>query len=116
MITILVIDADPLVRLLAKRVLDVAGFTVIAVADAGSALNLLRSLKADLAICDFDLPAPSGASAIGAIAEFDPGVRVLRLFPKDRDAGGILGSVPSALGKPFTTSELLGKVRRSLAG
>jgi DNA-binding NarL/FixJ family response regulator len=116
MITILVIDADPLVRLRAKHVLDAAGFTVIAVADAGSALNLLASLKADLVICELALPGPESASDIATIAEVDPGLRVLRLFPKDRDAGGILGSTPSALGKPFTASELLGKVRRALIG
>src|SRR5260370_20665557 len=52
MMDIEVIDADPAVRLVARRVLERAGVTVIAAADRGSALARLASLKVDLVICD----------------------------------------------------------------
>jgi CheY-like chemotaxis protein len=116
MITILVIDADPAVRLTARRVLEAAGFTVIAVGDAASALDRLAVLRADLVICDMDVRGPDGRPAIDAIGDLDPSAYILTLFPKHRDTAGMLPYLGNALGKPFTASELLAKVRRSLVG
>src|SRR5262245_34813327 len=116
MITILVIDADPAVRLAARRVLEPAGFTVIAVSDAAAGLVRLSVLSAALAICDSAALAPGGTSAVGAIADLDPSAPSLALFPKQRDTAGMLPYVGNALGKPFTPSELLTKVRRALVG
>ena len=68
MVTVLVIDADPAVRLAVKSVLEPAGLTVIGVADAAAALERLAVLRADLVICDIDPSAPDtepGISAIG---------------------------------------------------
>jgi|SRR5205823_12042326 len=116
MITILVIDADPAVRLAARRVLEPAGFTVIVVSDAAAALVRLSVLRADLVICDSDALSADGRPAVSAIAELDPSAQILALFPKDRDTAGMLPFIGNALGKPFTASELLTKVRRALVG
>ena len=112
----LVIDADPLVRLTAMRVLEPAGFTLIAVADASAALAWLAVLRADLVICDVDALAPDGSPATNAIADTDASAQLLTMFPKQRNTAGMLPIVGNALGKPFTPSELLTKVRRALAG
>ena len=114
--TVLVIDADPAVRLAATRVLEPAGFTVIAAADAAAALAWLAVVSADLAICDVEALAPTGTSAIDAITDIDHSVQILTLFAKQRDTAGMLPHVGNALGKPFTASELLTKVRRALVG
>jgi CheY-like chemotaxis protein len=116
MITVFVIDRDPAVRLAARRVLEPAGFTVIAVADAEAALARLAVLRADLVVCDIDALAPDGGPVISAIADLDPSAQILTLFPKYRDTAGMLPYVGNALGKPFTESELLTKVRRALVG
>jgi len=115
MITVFVIDRDPAVRLTARRVLESAGFTVIAVADAAAALARLAGLRADLVVCDIDALAPDGRPVISTIADLDPAAQILTLFPKYRDTAGML-HVGNALGKPFTESELLTKVRRALVG
>jgi len=60
---VLVIDADPAVRLAARRVLGPAGLTLIAVFDASAALARLAVVRADLIICDVIAGVPSGASA-----------------------------------------------------
>jgi hypothetical protein len=73
-------------------------------------------LRADLVICDSDALAPRGGPAISAIADLDPSAQILALFPKERDTGGMLPYLRDALGKPFTASELLTKVRRALVG
>jgi CheY-like chemotaxis protein len=116
MITVFVIDRDPAVRLAARRVLEPAGFTVVAAADAAAALARLAVLRADLVVCDIDALAPDGRPVISAIADLDPAAQILALFPKHRDTAGMLPYVANALGKPFTESELLTKVRRALVG
>lgn len=115
-LTIVVIDADPAVRLAVKNILGPAGFTIIAVADTAAALERLRVLKADLVICDIDLSAPDETPAISAIPNIDPAPQILALVPKQRDAAVPLPSIGKALEKPFTASELLTEVRRALVG
>ena len=114
MITVLVIDADPVVRLVARRVLEPAGFTPIAVADASAALARLAVVRTDLVICDVDALARDGSPAINAITDTDPSAQHLILFPKQGDTPGMVPYTENVLGKPFTPSELLTKVRRAL--
>jgi CheY-like chemotaxis protein len=115
MITILVIDADPAVRLTARRVLERAGYIVITAADRRSALARLASLKADLVICDIG-EERNGGPTLRELGSSDAGMRMLVLSYKDlsRPAADA-GAGTDILGKPFTESELLTAVRRSLA-
>ena len=114
MITILVIDADPTVRLIARRVLERAGCTVIAAANRGSALTRLASLKADLLICDIGED-QNGGPSLRDLGNSDPGMRMLVLAPKDPSRPVAGGEASDILGKPFTESELLRAVRSTLA-
>lgn len=114
MITILVIDADPAVRLVARRVLERAGVTVIAAADRGSALARLESLKVDLVICDIGEDR-NGGPTLRDLGTSDPGMRMLILSRKDLSSPAVDAAASDILGKPFTESELLAAVRRSLA-
>ena len=115
MITVLVIDGDPAVRLTAKRVLERAGFAVFAAADMSAALRPLGSLKMDLVICETGMLGAGAADAIAELVGADPAVCVLALSDKRRGAQTVPQGVAAALGKPFTKSELLSAVRRSLA-
>ena len=116
MLTVVVIDADPAVRLAVKNVLEPAGFTIITVADAADALERLPVRNADLIICDIDASAPDGTPAISAIPKIDPTAQILALRPKQRDTAVALPSIGTALEKPFTASELLSEIRRALVG
>ena len=115
MITVLVIAGDPAVRLTVKRVLERAGLAVIVVADGLTALRRLASQKMDLVICETAMPGPTGERAIAEIARADPAARILALSDKDRAIPGAPPGAVAMLGKPFTESELLNAVRRSLA-
>ena len=115
MITVLVIDGDPAVRLTAKRVLERAGFAVFAAADMSAALRPLGSLKMDLVICEIDMLGAGAADAIAELVGADPTVRVLALSDKHREAQAAPQGMAAVLSKPFTESELLSAVRRSLA-
>ena len=114
MITILAIDADPGVRLTARCVLKRAGFTVITAADRRGALACLASLKADLVICDIDEDRSNGPTLRDS-GNWDPGMRMLVLSRKDLSSPAPVTCDDGLLGKPFTESELLTAVRRSLA-
>jgi DNA-binding NtrC family response regulator len=114
MITILAIDADPGVRLTARCVLKRAGFTVITAADRRGALACLASLKADLVICDIDEDR-SNEPTLRDSGNWDPGMRMLVLSRKDLSSPAPATCDDGLLGKPFTESELLTAVRRSLA-
>jgi CheY-like chemotaxis protein len=114
MITILVLDADPAVRLTARRVLEHAGFTVITAADRHSALAWLASLMVDLVICDIGEDR-STAPMLRDSGNSDPGMRMLVLSRKDLSSPAAAAGENNLLGKPFTESELLRAVRRSLA-
>jgi CheY-like chemotaxis protein len=114
MITILVIDADPMVRLITRRVLERAGCTVIAAADRRSALARLASLKVDLLVCDIG-DDQNGGPSLRDLGSSDPGMRMLVLSRKDLSSPTADADAGDVLGKPFTESELLRAVRRSLA-
>jgi CheY-like chemotaxis protein len=116
MLTVVVIDPDPAVRLAVKNVLEPAGFTIIVIADAAAALERLPALKADLVICDIDLSALDGRPAISAILEAYPAAQILALAPKQSDSATPLPCIGKVLEKPFTASELLREVRRALVG
>jgi CheY-like chemotaxis protein len=116
MLTVLVIDADAAARLAVKNILEPAGLSVIAVADAAAALERLAVIKADLVICDIDTSAPDGTPAVSAFVELDPAVSILALMPKQRDTAVPLPRNANALEKPFTASQLLREVWRALVG
>ena len=115
MITVLVVDGDPVVGLTIRRVLERAGFAVIAVPDGPTALRRLASLKMDLVICEIEMPGPAGEAAIAEIGRADPAARILALSHKDRAIRDARHGTVAMLDKPFTESELLSVVRRSLA-
>jgi len=115
MITVLVIDRDPMVRLIVRRVLERAGIAVIAVADGLTALRRLASLRMDLVICEIGTPGPDGTDAIAEIGGVDPAARILALSDKAREVAAAPQGTMALLSKPFTESELLTAVRRSLA-
>src|SRR3984893_9420527 len=111
----LVVDGDLAVGLTIRRVLERAGFAVIAVPDGPTALRRLASLKMDLVICEIEMPGPAGEAAIAEIGRADPAARILALSHKDRPIRDARHGTVAMLDKPFTKSELLSVVRRSLA-
>jgi DNA-binding NtrC family response regulator len=104
--TVLIIDSDPLVRLMAARVLSNAGYVVIGARSVQDALWYLNSLRVDLLIRDV-----TEKQSFQDFSHIDPEMSVLGMIggPDPPFQAG------ATLRKPFTASELLSAVRRCLA-
>ena len=58
---VLVVEDDPPVRELLNEVLEDEGYSVVAVHDGATALQVIDSLRVDLITLDLDLPGLSGS-------------------------------------------------------
>lgn len=90
----------------------------VAVAQSGqAALELHRSFRPELILLDLKLPDIHGLEGLRRIRVIDPTVRVLivscLIEPEQRASGFNTGANDYQI-KPFTISELLGRVQRQL--
>ncbi len=120
--TILVAEDDALVRALAVRVLEQAGFEVLAARDGAEAIGLVESRGAeiDLALVDLVMPKVSGPQVRRRIRELHPSMAVVYCSGYSRSTAG--GGADEAaeegtclLMKPYTRAALLDCVRAALA-
>ncbi len=117
--TVLVVDDEPVVRRLAYRILNAAGYRVFEASDGAEGLEVLRQApgRIDLVIVDAVMPNVDGAILSTEIFETWPTQRVLLMSAHGEDVFSRLGlrrmSAPF-LAKPFTEEELLAKVDRAL--
>jgi two-component system, cell cycle sensor histidine kinase and response regulator CckA len=116
---VLVVDDEPVVRRLAYRILNAAGFRVFEASDGAEALEVLQHApgRIDLVIVDAIMPNVDGATLSARIFESWPTQRVLLMSAHGEDVFGRLGldrMRAPFLSKPFTDGELLGKVERAL--
>jgi two-component system, cell cycle sensor histidine kinase and response regulator CckA len=117
--TILVLDDLEPVRVLTRRYLEAAGYTVVGAQSAPAALQLLQKVCPDLAIVDLRMPEMNGAEFALRAAELRPGLRILFMSaypPPVLETEGLLARHHfHFLPKPYTHEALLGAVRDLLA-
>lgn len=116
--TILLVEDEPAVRMVAQRFLERAGYTVISVPDAAAALAEAPERTIDLLVTDAILPGMSGRQLADTLCSERPDLRVLFISGYTEDAvlrQGISADSVAFLPKPFTSSALTDKVRAVLA-
>jgi light-regulated signal transduction histidine kinase (bacteriophytochrome) len=114
--TILVVDDEPVLRMLVCEVLREQGFSVLEAADGPAALDVVeRGRSIDLLITDVGLPGGlNGRQVADAIRGFRPGIKVLFITGYAETAaldGGLLDPNTQVLTKPFEMQALRTKVR-----
>jgi signal transduction histidine kinase len=117
--TVLVVEDDASVRQLTTRILKQAGYEVL---DAESLLEALAVTRArqgalDLLLTDMVLPDGSGSEVAERISQLRPDVRVLFVSGYTDDPAlrrGISEREIEFLGKPFSPSVLVSRVREVL--
>ncbi|WP_443083791.1 ATP-binding protein [Verticiella alkaliphila] len=119
--TILVVDDEPLVRMLAMDVLEELGYTVIEAGDGQSGLAVLDSdARIDLLITDVGLPnGMNGRQLVDAARKLRPGLPILFVTGYAENAvlnHGHLEHGMNIMTKPFDLEAFALKVRDLVAG
>jgi len=117
--TVLVVEDDRTVRLLAGEMLRLNGYTVLQARDGPEALDLVHrhGRPIHLLLTDVVMPEMSGRQLAGGVAAIQPGIRVLYMSGyTDGVIGhhGVLDAGVAYLQKPFTAEFLARKVREVL--
>lgn len=118
--TILVAEDEPSILLVARRVLERAGFKVLAAANGTEALRHAAQTEGpiDLLLTDIVMPGMSGRELRNELLRQRPTLKALFMsgYP-DNEFSESESSAPgfAFLQKPFSTVELLAKVRAILA-
>lgn len=110
--TILVVDDEPRILDILKRVLGHNGFTVLTAASAGEALATVQTRPVNVVITDIVMPEKDGFALAREIQRFRPELPIVfmtgftdRMLPAD---------VP-VLKKPFTPPQVIRQIEKALA-
>jgi len=117
--TILLVEDEPAILKIAQRTLGSLGYTVLAAATPGEAIQLAEEHagKIHLLMTDVVMPEMNGRDLAKRLLAFDPTIK--RLFMSGYTADviahqGVLEEGINFIQKPFSLQDLAGKVRASL--
>ena len=114
--TVMVVDDENVLLTMAETVLSEYGYCVVTANSGHKALAILSrgDVQVDLVITDLVMPTMSGRELIERVRKLAPGTRIMStsgyVMPADKQTG------TPYLQKPFTSRELLTKVKQVLAG
>ena len=116
--TVLVVEDEPGLRELAKRLLERQGYTVFVAANADEASRFFDETSAiDVLLTDVVMPGASGPELTQALIGRKPGLHVIYMSGYTEDAivhHGILAPGIAFLQKPFTSETLGRKIQQIL--
>jgi two-component system cell cycle sensor histidine kinase/response regulator CckA len=118
--TVLVVDDDDSVRLVAQRFFEGAGFCVLSAASGASAVDVFRDRADDvrLVLLDLTMPGKSGEETFRELREVRPEVKVILTsgYSEQEMSDRFAANGPAGfVQKPWRPAELLDRVRTVLA-
>lgn len=116
---ILVVDDEPLVRTLLRRVLADQGFQMLEAASGEEALQIYSGLSnpPTVLLTDLKMPGMGGYSLARTIIEQQPGIRVIYMSGFCNEAEAVMRDLrpgDSFIEKPFSQTILLAKLRMAM--
>ena len=113
--TILMVDDEDLMLTMGKTVLTTFGYRVLTANSGQKALEILArgDTAVDLVITDLVMPSMTGRELADHVNRLAPGTRVLRISGFVRS--GSIEEETTYLQKPFSSQDLLVKVKRALS-
>lgn len=115
--TILLAEAEPMVRDLGRRILETEGYRVILAADGVQAVEQFRNSpdRVDLAVIDLNLPRLTGNAVMAKLTELDADAAVILTSGYFADDPGIEGThLAGIVKKPYSRELLLQAVNRAM--
>ena len=113
--TVLVVDDENLLLTMAETILTEYGYKVLTANSGQQALAILArdDIKTDLVVTDLVMPGMGGRELVEHIRQLAPALRILCTSGYAMPVDGQTGT--AYLQKPFTSAELLAKVKHVLA-
>ena len=117
--TILVIEDEPVQRALLRRILEDAGYEVLAAGDGMAARDIYcrEGRRIDLVLSDMALPMFGGWTVYTMLKEINPDVKMILTsgylddrVKNDLVKGGVMDFIP----KPYLPETVLGSVKQAL--
>ena len=117
--TILIVDDEPSVLAVTSRILHQHGYPTMEAGTGDEALILAATRDFHLLLTDSVMPGMNGPTLAERVAALRPGLPIIRMSGSDDTARArphyTPGSEQGYIQKPFTASDLIGKVRAALA-
>jgi len=117
---ILIIDDEPQIRLMLKKMLEREGFDIIVASDGKEGMKLFEKDPVDLVITDIIMPEKEGIEVILALRKGYPDVPIIAMSGGGRNPPdgylkmAKLSGVQATFEKPFKKEELLNAVKKAL--
>ena len=115
---IVVVDDEPTIVLMCRRVLESQGHAVQGFTDVRTALAQLEAEAADLLVVDYKMPELNGLQFIQRVWAVRPGLRVVMITAhgtREVMEQATRSGVKTVVVKPFTPSELAQGVAAAVA-
>ncbi len=119
--SILVVDDEPLIRGVLRKLLELGGFAVLEAVDGADAVAQFRAREAEIALVllDMTMPGLSGDQVFDALAAIRPGVKVVVSsgYAEEQTLARFAGRrLAGFLQKPWKPSDVDEVVARALSG
>jgi CheY-like chemotaxis protein len=116
---LLLVDDEPSVRLVVKRMLEASGYRVITAPDGATALSLYRERRGEIALVltDMMMPGMDGPATIRALKKIDPDVPIIAasgMMHDQRERTASDAGAHAFLWKPYTADTVLRAISKVL--
>ncbi|MDZ7685369.1 MAG: response regulator [Gammaproteobacteria bacterium] len=117
--TVLIVEDEPAMLRLTKRILDTFGYKILTAASPKEALQTADQYRGqlDLLVTDVVMPGMNGRDLAASLVDRYPGLRVLFMSGYTADViahRGVLDASATFIQKPFARDALAAKVREAL--
>ncbi len=106
--TVLIVEDEPLIRMMLADALEDEGFRVVEGASASEGIAMLATTDVDVVITDIDMPGGlSGLDLVEYIAAYRMGLPVLVTSGGQVEAPGELPGTATFMAKPYSLGQVL---------
>lgn len=118
---VLVVDDEEAIRVVAKRMLEVAGHRVVLAANGADAVSIYARRKHEIAVVvsDMAMPVMDGSAMVMALTALNPDVRIVASSGLDVEGAmtpAARAAVRAFLPKPYSADDLVSAIRRAIQG